>query len=329
MKRILSGIKPSGEVTLGNYLGAMKRWSTEQKEGDEHFYFVPNLHALTTLRDAEKLQQHTLGAVSWLLVLGIDPAKTTIYVQSQIPAHSEMAWILNNFVTMGELSRMTQYKDKSKKVGVEGQLVGLFDYPVLMAADILLYDADEVPVGHDQAQHVELARDIAKRFNNQIDQIFKLPKATVQEVGARIMNLQKPKRKMSASDTDQSGVILLNDPSKTIKEKIMVAVTDSGKEIKYDTEKKPALSNLLQIYSSLSDKSIEDLEKRYKGKGYGVFKEDLADIVVGALVKLQEKHNELMADEKNLLAILDAGRAKAEAIADKKLNEVKAKLGLL
>ncbi len=327
MKRVLSGIKPSGEVTLGNYLGAMKRWAEEQT-GQENFYFVPNLHALTTARGQADLRQHTLSAVAWLLAMGIDPKKSVIFVQSQIPVHSEMTWILNNFVTMGELARMTQFKDKSHKASSEGQLVGLFDYPVLMAADILLYDADEVPVGEDQVQHVELTRDIAKRFNNLYGQTFKLPKATLQKTGARIMNLQYPERKMDKSDKDLSGVILLADDLSVIDRKMKRAITDSGNEVKVSSGK-PAISNLITIFSLITGRTIESIEHEYGDLGYAHFKLDLAKAVVDAIKPLQEKYQKLMANEKELLGVIEAGNAKAEAIASTKLEQVKQKLGLL
>lgn len=327
MKRVLSGIKPSGEVTLGNYLGAMKRWADEQGDS-ENFYFVPNLHALTTEAGRQNLKEHTLSAVAWLLAMGVDPDKSTIFVQSQIPAHSELAWILNNFVTMGELARQTQYKDKSKKQGSEGQVAGLFNYPVLMAADILLYGADEVPVGDDQKQHVELARDIAQRFNNKYDGTFKMPEPTIQTQGARIMNLQDPARKMSASDEDSAGTVFLTDSVDQIRDKFKKAVTDSGSEIKA-ADDKPAVTNLLQIFSLVSGKSVAEIEKAHNGKGYGDLKADLAEAVVGMIEPLQKTHTELLSDAAKLDAILAGGAEKAGEIATKKLAEVKAKLGLI
>ncbi|MBW3538067.1 tryptophan--tRNA ligase [Candidatus Parcubacteria bacterium] len=329
MKRILSGIKPSGEITLGNYLGAMKRWvELQQQEEAEFFYFVPNLHALTVRQDAKTLAINTLSDAAWLLAMGVDWRRSTLYVQSQVPAHSELTWILNNYVTMGELRRMTQFKDKSAKQGPEGQLAGLFGYPVLMAADILLYDADEVPVGEDQVQHVELARDIAKRFNELHGPVFKLPRATVQDSGARIMNLQDPAQKMSKSDQDQGGVVMLTDSLRVIEAKFKRAVTDSGDQIKASPSK-PALSNLLTIFSLLSDEPVAKLERRYEGKGYGEFKADLAAAAVNAIHPLQERLYDLMSDRDRLISILQQGRDKAAAIAEAKLSEVKAKLGLL
>ena len=329
MKRILSGIRANNELTLGNYLGALKPWVELQSKGEaEYFYFIPNLHSLTARQDGAALRGNTLSNVAWFVAAGLDPSKVTLYAQSQISAHSEMAWIFNNYVTMGELSRMTQFKDKSRKGGSEGQLVGMFTYPALMAADILLYDADEVPVGDDQRQHVELARDIAERFNNLYGPTFKLPKAVSPVTGARVMNLQDPKSKMSKSDEDSSGVILLSDEADVIKQKIKRAVTDSGSEIKAGDDR-PAISNLLEIYSAVRGDSTSTLEQRYAGKGYGDLKEDLGEAVAEHLSAIKVRHDELLSDERKLSAILEDGREKASAIAEEKLSQVKTTLGLL
>ena len=329
MKRIVSGIQPTANSHIGNYLGAMKYWPKGQADDRENFYFIANLHALTSLPEPELLKANSLAVAAWLLAVGVNPEKSVIFAQSHIPAHSELTWILNNFVTMGELSRMTQYKEKSQRVGPEGQIAGLFEYPVLMAADIIIYDADEVPVGKDQVQHIELARKIASRFNTKVGKTFKLPQPIIRGVGAKIMDLQKPSRKMDKSNPDKSGVVLLSDPSKVIKAKILGAVTDSGKEIRFDTKKKPSISNLLEIYSAFNGKDIKELEKKYQGKGYAEFKADLADVVISKVAPLQEKHQELMAEEAKLLEILEAGQEKASAIAGQKLAKVKTKLGLL
>lgn len=331
MKRILSGIQPSGDLTLGNYLGAMKRWADLEHQGkDEYFYFVPNLHALTSRNnDPKELAERTVSAVAWLLALGIDHQRSYIYVQSLIPEHSELCWILSNYVTFGELSRMTQFKDKSKKQGSEGQVAGIFLYPVLMAADILLYDADEVPVGEDQVQHVELTRDIAERFNKAHGPVFKAPKATVQKEGARIMDLQDPTKKMSKSDgRDNLGCIFLNDDAETIERKIKRAVTDSSGQIRHQGDKS-AISNLLTIYSLLSDRSIDELEKAYADKGYKEFKDDLADVAVKTLVPIQVRYNELYADRNRLISIVEEGSERAGVLAAAKLEQVKASLGLI
>lgn len=330
MKRVLSGIKPSGQITLGNYLGAMKRWAEMEAAGQaEYFYFVPNLHALTVRQDPRELAQHTVEAVAWLLALGIDYRRSTVYVQSQVPAHSELAWILDNYVTMGELTRMTQFKDKSRKGDSEGQLVGLFNYPALMAADILLYDTDEVPVGDDQKQHVELARDIAARFNNLYGLVFRLPQATIQDEGARIMDLQDPSKKMSKSDgTSNRGCVFMTDTPKEVAAKFKRAVTDSGDQIKAGPTK-PALTNLLTIYALLADQSIKDLESRYKGVGYGQFKADLAELAADTIGKLQSDFEKRLSNRDELISIIEWGGAKANDIASQKLALVKAKLGLL
>lgn len=330
MKRILSGIQPSGEVQLGNYLGAMKRWATlEQTVKGEYFYFVPNLHALTTRQEPKELAERTMAAVAWLVAMGIDYRRSYIYVQSLIPQHSELSWILSNYTTFGELSRMTQFKDKSRKIGAEGQVAGMFYYPVLMAADILLYDADEVPVGEDQLQHVELTRDIAERFNKLYGPVFKLPKATIQKEGARIMDLQDPTRKMSKSDgIANPGCIFLSDSREVIESKIKRAVTDSSGEIRMHRDK-PAISNLLAIYSLLADKSIEELERSYADKGYKEFKDDLAKVVVDSLMPIQKRFNELMDDRNLLLSITQEGSERAQAIAAAKLAQVKAAIGLI
>ena len=330
MKRVVSGIKPTGELTLGNYIGAMRRWGQMSADPDrEHFFFVPNLHALTARPEPEVLKRDSRSAVAWLLACGVDHDHSYIFMQSQVPAHSELMWILNNYTTVGELNRMTQYKDKSSKMGADGQLVGLYDYPVLMAADILLYDADEVPVGEDQKQHIELTRDIATRFNNVHGETFKVPAPTVQEAGARIMNLQDPTKKMSKSDTDDSGNILLRDDEKMIEKKILRAVTDSGSSVEAGPEK-PALTNLLVIMSVLSGKSVNELEQKYAGHGYGEFKQDLAEEVIRTLKPLQRIHEQLMHEGNDKIdKALEHGWWRASELANAKLAQVKEVLGLL
>lgn len=329
MKRVLSGIKPSGDVTLGNYLGSMRRWAdmSESQEA-QNFFFIPNLHALNGRPEPAELLGQTLNAVAWLVAAGINPEKSAIFVQSQVPAHAELQWVLNNYVTFGELSRMTQFKDKAQKVGPEGQLAALFNYPVLMAADILLYDADEVPIGDDQKQHVELTRDIASRFNNLYGATFKVPEPTLPSLGARIMNLANPEIKMSKSDEDNSGCILLSDSPDLIKQKIMRAVTDSGSTISA-ADDKPAVTNLLVIYSLLAEKPVAQLEEDYVGKGYGDFKADLAELVVSSLQPLQAKFEELRQNDDELSQVLQAGLEVAIPIAEAKIADVKAKVGLL
>lgn len=328
MKTVFSGLKPTGSMTIGNYLGAMKHWSLGQEPDTRSIFFIPNLHALTVRQKPEDTASRTLDLVAWLLTTGIDASKSIILVQSMVSAHSELFWILDNYVTMGELSRMTQFKDKSQKNGKEGQLVGLFNYPVLMAADILLYSPDEVPVGEDQIQHVELARDIAARFNKLYGDTFVLPKATTPKYGARIRRLDDPKYKMSKSDHPDS-YISLDEDSNSIISKFKRAVTDSDTRVAYDLKNKPAISNLLEIYSGFSDISIDEITDKYEGKGYGEFKNDLGELVSKKLSALQQKYNEIRKDETGLMKIITEGNAKARDIADKKLNEVKSKVGLL
>lgn len=327
MKTVFSGLKPSGDMTIGNYIGAMRHWPKDQGKA-RTIFFVPNSHAITVRQDPTDLKKRTLDLVAWLLTVGIDPKQSIILVQSMVPAHAELCWILDNYVTMGELSRMTEYKDKAKKLGPEGQVVGLFTYPVLMAADILLYDTDEVPVGEDQNQHIELARDIANRFNKLYGDTFVLPKAVNPKSGARIMGLDDPTKKMSKSDHPDS-FIMLAEPADSILKKFKRAVTDSGSEVKYDKANKPAVSNLLEIYAGFSDKSIEDIEKMYDGKGYGDFKQDLGELVAEKLGELQAKFEVIRGDESKLIQTIEAGNAKAAEIANKKLAEVKEKVGLL
>lgn len=328
-KRILSGIQSTGTPTLGNYLGAIKRWVATQDEADAvRYFFIPDLHTLSARQDAETFTRNTREAVAWLLAAGLDPKKVTIFVQSQVSAHAELNWILTNFVTMGELNRMTQFKDKSRKVGADGQVVSMFAYPVLMAADILLYDINEVPVGDDQTQHVELTRDIANRFNNLHAGTFVVPKAVLPEVGARIMNLQDPTSKMSKSDEDQSGNVLLSDDIDLVRKKIMRAITDSDPRI-IESPDKPGVTNLLHILSAVTGENIKALEKRYEGAGYGQFKTEVADSVVAALEPMQKRFAELMANPAEIDAVLASGAEQADEYASKTLKKVKNQLGLL
>lgn len=327
MKRVISGIQPSGNPHIGNYFGAMQRWAADQ-DGQENFFFIANLHALTSRTDPKELSRLTYEAVAWLLAVGVDPERSTLFVQSQVHEHAELTWILNNYATMGELSRMTQYKDKSTKQGVDGQFVGLFDYPVLMAADVLLYQADEVPVGDDQKQHVELMRDIAERFNNLYGQTFVVPKADVRGEGARIMSLQDPTRKMSKSDADDGGCIYLMDEPDVIRGKVKRAVTDSGSTIEASADK-PALTNLLTIYSLAAGRSIQELQDDYAGKGYGEFKSDLAEVLVELFDPMRRAFNDHFADQAVIDEVLATGRFAAEVIAEATLDDTKGKLGLI
>lgn len=324
MKRILTGLKPSGELTLGSLIGCINQMVKLQDEYDS-FMFVPDMHAITVKQDPKMLRERIRKNVALYLACGVDPDKNTIYLQSENLYHANLSWVLECTTYMGEASRMTQYKDKSSKG--ENVTVGLFTYPILMAADILLYDADYVPVGIDQKQHVELARDIALRFNKTYGDTFKMPESMMSEVGVKIMDLQEPTKKMSKSDETYKGVILLLDDEKTIRKKIMSAVTDSDNKIYYDKDNKPGVSNLLTIYSSLKNISIEEAEDYFKDYNYGNFKKEVADLVVSVLSNIQTKYNEII-NGTMLDDILDKGREKTCEIAKEKTLDVFRKVGL-
>lgn len=327
-KRILSGIKPTGNEHLGNYLGAMKHWSMAQSDENEVFFFIADLHSLNTRLDPQVLRSNMLNLIAWLLTLGIDPQRNPIYVQSQIPAHSELSWILSNYTTMGELQRMTQYKDKAQKAGTEGQLVALFTYPVLMAADILLYDASEIPVGEDQVQHVELTRDIAQRFNNLYGEHFKIPKFVQPPTGARVMMLDEPNRKMSKSEGGDGCIYLLDDEP-TLRRKVQRSVTDSLGVVRLDRANQPGIANLLEITASIRGVAIEEILPEVSSMGYGDFKQWVADIIVGDLIPLQHRYQKLRSDEDGLIAVTQQGGLRAGEIATQKLADTKQLLGLL
>ena len=326
MKRSLSGIKPTGNLTLGNYIGALKNFKKYQDDY-ENFIFIADLHALTLPIDPVELRNNTKDIVAFYIAAGLDPEKTTIFLQSDVSAHSEINSILQNYLYMGELSRMTQFKDKSKKMNENAIGLGLFAYPVLMCGDILLYNADVVPVGEDQKQHVELCRDLVHRFNNRYNkEVFKMPEPIIPKVGARIMSLSDPTRKMSKSDP--KGDIFLKDDLNVVRKKIMSAVTDLGSDIYYDPENKPGISNLIQIYASLKDISIEETENIFKDcHKYGEFKKAVADVVVDVLAPFQEKYKEVLASGK-IDEILDEGAKRASYIANKTLLKVKKTVGL-
>jgi len=329
MKRVISGIKPTGDVHIGNYLGAMKSWVGFQSSNTQALYFVADLHGLNTRQDPSQLRSRTFDLVAWLLTIGIDPEKSILFLQSGVSAHAELCWILNNYTTVGELNRMTQYKDKlQKSSSTDGQIVGLYDYPVLMAADILLYDVEDVPVGEDQTQHVELTRKIAERFNNLYGGVFTLPQAVHTSEGKRIMSLQDPTQKMSKSESDNSYVLLL-DKKISIIDKFKRAVTDSDNRIYFDKQHKPAITNLLEIYSGFSDLPIKEIEAVYVNKGYGEFKQDLGQLVAEKLEGLQQTFIKYRDNEKELLRILAQGNEKANIIAKDKLQEVRNIIGLL
>ncbi len=324
-KTIFSGIKPSGDMHIGHYIGAVSQWVEMQKKYDCIFSIV-DYHAITVKQDPELLRKRILEIAKIYLAAGIDPEKSIIFQQSAIPAHTELAWVLNCYGTrIADLNKMTQFKDKAGK-NQESVSVGLYDYPVLMAADILMYDTDIVPVGEDQKQHVELARDIAKRFNNEFGEAFKIPQAVVKKEGARIMSLLDPKKKMSKSEDNQNNSIALLDDVEIARKKIMRAVTDSGTDIEYDLENKPALSNLLTIYALLGNREVPRLVKDYKGKGYGDFKKDLADVVVKFLTDFQNKYNSI--SDEDVKRILKEGREKMTEISEKKMEKVRKLIGV-
>ncbi len=324
MKRVFSGVQPTGGLTLGNYLGAIKHFVEMQDEYD-CFYCVVDLHALTIPKDPKELGPLIVDTAAYMMAAGLDPEKVTLFVQSDVPAHSELSWIMECTATFGELSRMTQFKEKSE--GRESVSGGLFTYPALMAADILLYDTDYVPVGEDQKQHVELARDLAIRFNSRYGQTFKVPEPVIAQTGARIKSLADPSKKMSKSDTDPFGAIFLGDGEDEIAKKVRRAVTDSGREIIYDPEEKPALANLLAIYSHCADLPIERVTETYAGKGYADFKKGLAEVVIQCLRPIQEKYRE-MSESGYVKEALVKGAGKAMKVSTPVLRKAKERLGL-
>ncbi|MGH9580891.1 MAG: tryptophan--tRNA ligase [Terriglobales bacterium] len=326
-KRILSGIQPTGDIHLGNYIGALRHWVAQQSEFD-CYYVVVDLHAITVAQDPKELRSRTLETAAILLAAGIDPGRATLFVQSHVHEHAELAWVLNCFVMFGELRRMTQFKDKAAKEQEAGVSVGLFDYPVLQAADILLYQADRVPVGEDQRQHLELTRDVAQRFNNRYGQTFTLPEPAIPTVGARVMDLQNPTAKMSKSADSPQGTIRITDSPDVIRKKIRVAVTDSGREIAASPEK-PALSNLLTIYSVATGTTVGEAQKAFAGKGYAEFKSAVADALIEFLRPARERYRELSTDPDELARQLALGSSKAQAVAAKTLAAVHERLGFL
>lgn len=324
MDRILSGIKPTGQLTLGNYIGAIKNFAKVQQEG-EAYLFIADLHALTLPIDPEFLRNNSRDLAAYYLAAGLDPKKTTIFLQSDVPAHSELAIILQNYLYMGELSRMTQFKDKSAKMKAEAIGLGLFAYPVLMAADIVIYDAKRIPVGEDQLQHIELARDLVRRFNNRYGETLVMPKGELVKVGSRIMSLSDPNKKMSKSDP--KGDIYLNDSLEVMRKKIMSAVTDMEARVHYDVEKQPGISNLMTIMSALTGKSFEQIEKEFEGKGYGEFKRAVADAVCAEMEPYKARYEEIvksgLVDD-----VLKDGAKRASVVAEATLKRVQKAVGL-
>ena len=326
-KTILSGIQATGSLTLGNYLGALNNW-VEMQDKYDCYYMIADLHTLTIRNDPETLRENTLKLIALYVAAGLHPDKNTIFIQSHIPAHPALSWVLNCYTYMGELNRMTQFKDKSSK-HADNINSGLFTYPVLMAADILAYNADLVPVGDDQKQHLEITRDIAERFNSIYGNTFKIPEVYIGKVGARIMGLQNPTSKMSKSAVDPMDKVLLTDSPDEIRKKFKKAVTDSENCVRYDVENKPGVSNLMSIYGIIKNKTMGDIEKEFSGQGYGTFKTAVAEAVVGRLEPLQKKYNELLENPDKLKAIYEKGDKKAREKSDKLLKEVYKKVGLV
>ena len=328
--RVFSGIQPSGDMHLGNYLGAVRQWVENQGKGKQNFYCIVDLHAHTILRDSQELRDNTRSLAAMLFACGLDPNISTIFIQSQVRAHAEACWLLNCVTPLGWLERMTQYKDKKDKLNSIS--VALLDYPVLQAGDIILYDANEVPIGEDQKQHVELSRDIAQRFNNLFGETFVLPEPVVLDIGARVMNLSNPLSKMSKSfQENDGGVVGLLDSDAEIIKTIKRAVTDSGNEIKFSEDKdKAGVNNLLGIYKVITGKSVENVEKDFEGtKGYGVLKEKVGEIVVDTISPIRAKYQEFISDPSELDRLLEIGAENARSISEPKVMEMKNKMGFI
>jgi len=323
---VLSGIQPTADsFHIGNWFGALRQW-VQMQETHNCFYSVVDLHAITADFDPKLLKKRTLTSFAQLLAVGVDPSKSTIFVQSQVPQHAQLAWVLSCFTGFGEANRMTQFKDKTQKGGSERSSVGLFTYPILQAADILLYQANQVPVGEDQRQHLELTRDLATRFNNQFGQTFTVPEAYIVKETAKILDLQDPTSKMSKSSP--SGCIFILDEPSVVMKKFKTAVTDSGKEIKYDPENKPGVSNLISIIKSVTNKSIQEIENSFVNKGYGDLKTYAGEVVVEQVINpFREKTNNLLNDEKTLTNLMSEGAQKAEQVASNTLKNVYEKVG--
>jgi len=327
--RLYSGIQPSSDsLHLGNYIGALLQWRRLQQDHDA-FFSVVDLHAVTVPQDPATLAEKTRRTAAQYIAAGIDPTASTLYVQSHVPAHAELAWVLNTITGFGEASRMTQFKDKSARYGADATNVGLFAYPILMAADILLYDAEVVPVGDDQKQHVELTRDLAERFNSRFGETFVVPEAMIQKDTARIYDLQNPTSKMSKSAESPAGLILLLDEPGVTRKKIMRAVTDTDAVIRFDRGEKPGVSNLLAIYAALTERAVEDVASEYDGKGYGDLKKGLAEVVIGEFEPVRARALELLDDPAELDRMLAANADKASEIAEATLSRAYDRVGFL
>ena len=329
MKRVLSGIQPTSDsFHLGNYLGALKQW-VELQDGHDAFYCIVDLHALTVETEPALMRKRTLASAAQLLALGISPEKSTLFVQSQVPQHNQLGWLMECLAGFGEANRMTQFKDKSSKTGADSARVALFTYPMLQAADILLYQADLVPVGEDQRQHIELTRDLAGRFNTRYGQVFTEPTGYILKTAAKINDLQEPTSKMSKSSGSAAGVIEIMDTPEANAKKIKSATTDAGREVRFDEKEKPGISNLLTIHSALSGQSIESLEAQFAGKGYGDFKGEVADVVVEYLRPIRARALELLENEDHLIQLLHTGAEKAKKTASVTLEKAYKQLGVV
>ena len=324
-KRIFSGIQPTGNLTLGNYIGALRNFNLLQEEYD-CLYSIVDLHALTVRQNPAELRKACMRTMAIFLASGLDPEKNIIYFQSQVAAHAELAWVLNCFTYMGEMSRMTQFKDKSAK-HADNINCGLFTYPVLMAADILLYQTDLVPIGADQKQHLEICRDIAERFNAIYGDVFVIPDGYFPKVGARVMSLQEPTRKMSKSDPEETYIAILDKPE-IIRKKLRRAVTDSENTVVFDPENKPGVANLMSIMSALTGRTMDDISAEYSGQGYGKFKDAVADAVIATLEPIQNEYERISADKAYLQQVMDSGKERASAIAHRTMLKVRKKLGI-
>lgn len=324
---VFSGVQPTSDIHLGNYIGALKQWTAIQND-HRCLFCIVDLHAITVPQEPKELRKNILDAAAAYLAAGIDPKRSSIFVQSEVPEHAELGWILGTVTKMGELERMTQFKDKSGKGGAERASAGLFTYPALMAADILLYDTSAVPVGEDQMQHLELTRVIARRFNERFGNTFQVPAALIQKHGARIMSLQDPSKKMSKSDPSELSKILLSDDADTIRKKIMRAVTDTDGGVSYDPDRKPAIANLMTIFHHATGKTMKDIEAEFEGKGYGDFKKALAEALIEHLGPVTKKYHEYRDNPNALGKLLDAGRESAQALAAEKMKLVRQRVGL-
>ena len=324
--RIFSGIKPSGDATFGNYSGGFRQYAATQEQGDA-FFCIVDLHAITVEHDPEELRSRSLDLAAMLFATGLDPDRSTVFVQSHVQAHAEAAWLLSSVTSYGQLGRMTQFKEKGKRR--EFVSAALFNYPILMAGDILLYDANAVPIGDDQRQHLELARDIAERFNTRFGPTFTVPEGIFPEIGARVMDLQEPTEKMGKTDSSESGTVLMLDPPEVIRKKFKTAVTDSGTEVRHDPDEKPGVSNLIEIMAVASGQSIAEVEAQFDGQGYGAFKEAVAEAVVELVAPIQPRYEELRADEGELRRLLAQGAEKARETSAPKVEAMYERMGFV